>query len=175
MALEDHAISDRNALLQAYRRALTSATLPETTSKYWNITLSDQNPQNPYGFNLHYKVCRTFRVNVVYFKGSWPVNLIITPQFLANMSHSLHMMLRLLHYYTFYRAFTISCMFHTVDGISVPFTLKIQNFVCSIRQVLYRLYNCLTKKVMCLYYVSNLVELILSDRFRNSFSSPDCR
>ncbi|KAI6192186.1 hypothetical protein M3Y97_00309600 [Aphelenchoides bicaudatus] len=132
LTLEDYSVTDRNAVIQAYRRALSSTILPESTAKYWDVALGEK--VDPYDFKLR-------------FRGSWPTSLIITPQFLNNTSHVLQLMMKLLQYYMYYRALAVSCMFTNKNGESFPFTRKSQHHIFTIRQVLYRFYHCLIKKV----------------------------
>jgi hypothetical protein len=132
-----------NDLMGSYKEALKFKILPENTWKYWSITVNKSDMRNPYAFRLHYKI-------------GWPVSLIISPEFLANLDCCTNMMARLFYYYTNFRALVVTSMFSTEDGYTVKFTRKVQNFVLAIRQLLYRIFNCLVAKVNIIKFDLNV-------------------
>lgn len=106
------------------------------------------------------------------------MNLIISQQFLNNSNHVLQLLTRLFYYYTNYRAFAITCMFSGGSDSTITFTRKVQNFVLSFRQVLYRLFNCLVKKVIFLTWCDKIISkcvLVNLGWSRDEDSVANCR
>jgi len=135
IVLEDiNTTSTRSSVLEAIKGSLTSPLLSESTSKYWSIVSGKFDSANPYDFKIR-------------SKSAWPVNLIITQKFLDNLGYSLQLMNRLFYQYLCFRARTVSCVLNLSKNRTVKFPRRTQNFVLSFRQVLYRLFNCLVKKI----------------------------
>jgi len=134
LLLDDLTSSNRNAIVQAIKNTLNSPLLPESTSKYWTLIPSQHDSANPYNFKLSSKC-------------SWPVNLLITQTFLGNLAGSLQLINRIFYQYVSFRTRTVSCVLNLSNGHSIKFPRRTQNFVLSFRQLLYRLFNCLVKKI----------------------------